>query len=208
MVRQFCKAYPRLDRQDVKFRAIELALAAEKTFKPELGYSFATYLGGFSSNGRLRELHRLHDQLVAAEGVKIYRTKDDLAFEEAEEAGEPTEPVNFAGGGNGARLLFDLQWWEARISDIVRHVAHGPIHRIVPWPKLPQWGKNSLTGGEPQLLMARCLPLRSVIGSGLALSCGPVTMPEPYTSASRKICAGRQTTARGAVALGLDYGGC
>ncbi len=108
----------------------------------------------------MKELHRLHDQLEASEGVKIYRTKEDLAFEEAEEAGEPTDPVNFAGGGNGVRLLFDLQWWEARISNIVRHVAHGPIDRIVPWPRLAQSEAKTrrakleakLAGGKPQLV--------------------------------------------------------
>jgi hypothetical protein len=40
-----------------------LAFAAEKTFKPEFGFKFLTYLGGFYRDGRLKELHRLHDQL-------------------------------------------------------------------------------------------------------------------------------------------------
>jgi hypothetical protein len=127
-VARFLKQYPRLDRQDVMFRAVELAHAAELTFKPELGFSFATHVGY-----RLRELHRLHKQLEAAEGVEIYRTKEDLAHEEAEEAGEPTAPVNFAGGGNGPRLTFDLQWWEALLSDVVRHITSGPAYRLQRW---------------------------------------------------------------------------
>jgi hypothetical protein len=127
-VGKFLKQYPRLDRQDVMFRAVELAHAAERTFKPELGFSFATHVGY-----RLRELHRLHEQQAAAEGVKIYRTEEDLAHEKAEEDGEPTAPVSFAGGGNGVRLIFDLQWWEALLSDIVHYVAAGPVFRAQRW---------------------------------------------------------------------------
>ena len=121
VVAEFCKRYPSVRRDDFLYRAIELANAAEKTFKPELG-KFSTHLGGFARKGRLKELHRLHDQQEKEQGVEIYRTKEDLAHEAAEEAGEPTDPVNFAGGGNGVRLLFDRQWWEARISDIVCRV--------------------------------------------------------------------------------------
>jgi len=137
VVGEFAKAYPRVRHQDFLFRAVELALAAEKTFRPELG-SFATYLGDFSHDGRLKELHRLHDKLEKEDGIEIYRTAEDLAHEKAEEEGEPTDPVNFAGGGNGVRLLFDLQWWEALLSDIVRHIDPGPMFRktVAPleWP--------------------------------------------------------------------------
>ena len=118
VVAEFCRRYPTVRRDDFLYRAIELANAAEKTFKPELG-KFSTHLGGFARNGRLKELHRLHDQQEKEQGVEIYRTAEDLAHEAAEEAGEPTDAVNFAGGGNGVRLLFDRQWWEARISDIM-----------------------------------------------------------------------------------------
>ena len=130
VVGEFCKRYPGIRRDDFLHRAIELAHAAEKTFKPELG-KFSTHLGGFARNGRLKELHRLHDQQEREQGVEIYRTKEDLAHEAAEEAGEPTDAVNFAGGGNGVRLLFDRQWWEARISDIicVFEGAIGPMFR-------------------------------------------------------------------------------
>jgi hypothetical protein len=44
--------------------------------------------------------------------------------------------VNFAGGGNGARLLFDLQWWEALLSDIVSFIAPGPAWRKQRWHSL------------------------------------------------------------------------
>ena len=115
----FCRRYPHLNPQDVLFRAVELARAAERTFKSELGASFKTHL-----QHRLKELHRLHDQKERAEGVLIYRTKEDLAHEKAEEEGEPIDPVNFAGGGNGVRLLFDLQWWEALLSDLISRVLH------------------------------------------------------------------------------------
>ena len=123
VVDDFGKHYPDIRRQDFLFRAVELAIVAERTFKPERGFSFATYLGGLKSRGRLKELHRLHDQQEAADSVSIYRTEEDLAHEKAEEEGEPTDPINFAGGGNGVRLLFDLQWWEARLSDLIRAVA-------------------------------------------------------------------------------------
>jgi DNA-directed RNA polymerase specialized sigma subunit len=129
VVGEFAKHYRRVSHQDFLFRAVELAHAAEKTFKPELGFDFSTYLGGFARNGRLKELHRLHDSLEKEDGVEIYRTEEDVAHEKAEEDGEPTDPVNFAGGGNGVRLLFDLQWWEALLSDIACHFegAIGPM---------------------------------------------------------------------------------
>jgi len=74
-MRRFLRQYPRLDRQDVMFRAVELAHAAERTFKPELGFSFATHV-----SYRLRELHRLHEQQKPADRVKIYRTEEKIDF--------------------------------------------------------------------------------------------------------------------------------
>lgn len=133
VVGEFAKRYPQVRREDFLHRAIELAFAAEKTFKPEFGFKFPTYLGGFYRDGRLKELHRLHDQLEREQGVEIYRTKQDLAHEQAEEDGEPIDAVNFAGGGNGVRLLFDLQWWEALLSDIVRYIDPGPRLRRQRW---------------------------------------------------------------------------
>jgi hypothetical protein len=118
-VDRFCGAYPRLRHQDVLFRAVELAIDAERTFKPELGASFKTHV-----THRLKELHRLHEKQERAEGVQIYRTDEDLAYEMAEEEGEPTDQINFAGGGNGVRLVFDLQWWEALLSDLISRALH------------------------------------------------------------------------------------
>ena len=117
-VDRFCKRYPQLRPPDVLFRAVELSIAAERTFKPALG-TFGTHVGH-----RLKELHRLHDQEERHQGIEIYRTEEDLAHEKAEEEGEPTDPVNFTGGGNGVRLLFDLQWWEALLSDLISRVLH------------------------------------------------------------------------------------
>lgn len=124
-----------------------MANAAEKTFKPELGNDFSTYLGGFAKNGRLKELHRLHDQQEKERGVEIYRTKEDLAHEAAEEAGEPTDAVNFAGGGNGVRLLFDLQWWEALLSDIVCRFegAIGPMFREASAHRVDEGSKEPIS---------------------------------------------------------------
>jgi hypothetical protein len=157
-VRDFCRRYPHLNPQDVLFRAVELAIAAERTFKPELGFSFATHVGH-----RLKELHRLHEKQERAEGVPIYRTEEDLAHEKAEEEGEPTDPVNFAGGGNGVRLLFDLQWWEALLSDLISRASCAKaITRSKPISAYPQtcrtlFGnsrrRRSLWGGLERLLI-------------------------------------------------------
>jgi hypothetical protein len=159
VVGEFAERYPRVSRQDLLARAVELAFAAEKTFKPELGNSFATHLGGFARDGRLKELHRLHDKLERDDGVEIYRTAEDLAHEKAEEEGEPTDPVNFAGGGNGIRLIFDLQWWEALLSTVVNRV---PLvlpttklrHRVKIGAQLPQ----SINGVEAQKRISADLP--------------------------------------------------
>ena len=112
---------------------IELASAAEKTFKPDSDSALQPISAASTAMAGLKELHRLNEQFLKEQGAPIYRTKEDLAHEQAEEDGEPTAPVNFAGGGNGARLLFDLQWWEAMLSDIVRHIDPGPMLRRQRW---------------------------------------------------------------------------
>ena len=89
-------------------RAVEIALAAERAFKPELG-SFATYL-----IWRLKELKRLHDD--ADKRVPIHYSKEELEQDRAEERGEDVE-LDFSGGGNGPRLTFDLQWCLATIFE-------------------------------------------------------------------------------------------
>ena len=139
VVEDFAKNYPEVGRPSFLFRAVELAHAAEKTFKPELGFKFSTHLGGFARPGRLKELHRLHDILEKERGVEIYRTEEDLAYEKTEEDGEPTDPVNFAGGGNGVRLLFDLQWWEAMLSNVVS-VVTGATRVAKQYPSLGSFG--------------------------------------------------------------------
>src|SRR5262249_23269083 len=109
-VGEFCKQYPRLNRQQVLFRAVELAFAAEKAFKPALG-SFSTYVGH-----RLKELHRLHDQEENATSSPVHYSKGELEQDEAEERGE--EVIEFS-GGNGPRLTFDFQWWLAKLASNV-----------------------------------------------------------------------------------------
>jgi hypothetical protein len=107
-VGQFCKQYPGLNRLQVLCRAVELALAAEKAFKPELGYDFSTYL-----RHRLKELHRLHDQDENATTSPVHYSKGELEQDRAEERGEEVE-LEFS-GGNGPRLTFDLQWCLATV---------------------------------------------------------------------------------------------
>src|SRR5262249_8367332 len=95
----------------VLFRAVELAFAAEKAFKPALG-SFTTYVGH-----RLKELHRLHDQEENATSSPVHYSKGELEQDEAEERGEEVE-LEFS-GGNGPRLTFDFQWWLAKLASNV-----------------------------------------------------------------------------------------
>ncbi len=117
-VHDFCKRYPGLNRQRVLFRAVEIALAAEKAFKPALGHSFATYAGH-----RLKELHRLHDEDEAANSSPIHYADGELERDRAEERGEEVE-LDFSGGNNGARLTFDLQWYLLHLcSDIVNWIG-------------------------------------------------------------------------------------
>jgi hypothetical protein len=102
-VAEVCKQYPGLRYEQILFRAVELALAAEKKFKPELGNDFSTYL-----RHRLKELHRLHRQEEKATTSPVYYSKGELKRDEAGERGEEVE-LEFS-GGNGPRLTFDLQW--------------------------------------------------------------------------------------------------
>ena len=101
-VGKYCKQYPGLKHQQILFRAVELGVAAEKAFKPNLGYDFSTYL-----RHRLKELHRLHDEEEKANSSPVHYAKGELEHDEAEERGEEVE-LEFS-GGNGARLTFDLQ---------------------------------------------------------------------------------------------------
>jgi hypothetical protein len=109
-VHEFCRQNPGLNRQQVLFRAVEIAIGAESAYKPERG-SFATYL-----IWRLKELHRLYDE--DDRGTPIHCAKGELAQDKAEERGEKVE-LNFSGGNNGARLKFDLQWWLPRLGSAI-----------------------------------------------------------------------------------------
>jgi hypothetical protein len=108
-VTKFCRQYPGLSRQEVLFRAVELSLAAEKAFKPELGYDFSTLL-----RHRLKELHRLHDEEERGNSSPVHYAKGELEQDRAEERGEEVE-LDFSGGGNATRLTFDLQWCLATV---------------------------------------------------------------------------------------------
>ncbi len=128
-VHDFCKRYPGLNRQRVLFRAVEIALAAEKAFKPALGHSFATYAGH-----RLKELHRLHDEDETANSSPIHYADGELERDRAEERGDEVE-LDFSGGNNGARLTFDHQWYLfTLLSDVVNWINEQPTlksrHRV------------------------------------------------------------------------------
>lgn len=114
---KYCRQYPGLSRQELLFRAVELGLAAEKAFKPELGYDFSTLL-----RHRLKELHRLHDEQERGNSSPVHYAKGELEQDRAEELGEEVE-LDFSGGGNATRLTFDQQWWLPRLcSNIVNYI--------------------------------------------------------------------------------------
>lgn len=60
----FLKKYPKVSKQDALFKFVELAIDAEKRFKPELSYSFWTFCRPYLK-GAFRELvdkERKYDQ--------------------------------------------------------------------------------------------------------------------------------------------------
>jgi hypothetical protein len=116
-VGKYCKLYPDLGRQELLFRAVEIAKAAEKAFKPKLG-SFATYV-----TWRLKELHRLHDEDEKGNTSPVHYSKGELEQDRVEERGEDVE-LELSGGYNGARLTYDQQWWLAwLLSPVVNYIS-------------------------------------------------------------------------------------
>jgi hypothetical protein len=144
-VTKYCKKYPDLSREHLLFRAVELAFAAEKTFKPELGYDFSTPL-----RHRLRELHRLNDEDEKANTSPVHYSKGELEQDRAEERGEDVE-LEFSGGYNGARLTFDHQWWLPRLVDeVVNYIGR-------------------FTDSIPVLLVSKRHPSRHRVKAGVQL---------------------------------------
>ena len=118
-VGEFCQQIPGLQYEEVLHDAVRLSVEAEGKFRPELGYDFSTYL-----RKRLLRLQRLFwddRQLIKVPPP----SKEDREMEaaeakrQAEEAGEPIQPVVYR-GGNGTRITVDRQW-TANGSTSCRH---------------------------------------------------------------------------------------
>jgi hypothetical protein len=112
-VAEFCKKYPRLNREHILIEAVRLALDAEKKFKPELGYDFSTLLRHY-----LKGLHRFAEKEEAFNiPITAILSDADRAAEklrkEQEEAEAKTPEGHFPPGANGARVTFDFQSMEA-----------------------------------------------------------------------------------------------
>src|SRR5262249_22813201 len=112
---EFCKRYPGLRRDDVLFEAIRLAVAAEKAFKPERGYDFATLL-----RHHLKGLHRFAEREAKLHSMRVSDVLSErenerrrLAVEQEEKEAKTPAP-EFFGGANGARVTLDFQFMEPR----------------------------------------------------------------------------------------------
>ena len=109
-VGEFCANKPGAIYEEVLSDAVRLSVEAEGKFKPELGYDFSTYL-----RKRLLRLNRLfwddRQQIKIPRPTKEEREMDAgaEAKRQAEEAGEPIQPIVYR-GGNGSRCTIDRQW--------------------------------------------------------------------------------------------------
>jgi hypothetical protein len=122
-VQKFCNGYPGLNREYVLFRAIEIALQAEKAFKADVA-SFPTYL-----IHRLKELRRLQDEEDKGRSTPIFRTAEDLAAEKEAERGEEVVPI-FDKSNSGERVVIDRQW------SISRDQSDPVVGRDPVWPTI------------------------------------------------------------------------
>src|SRR5262249_19383717 len=121
-VGRFCKQYPLVDYQRALFEAVKIAIEFEPKFKPETGYDFSTplrhHLRGLKRILVDRELKHtaraIHtpDGEVSEELVK-QRLADDMAAAEhdrrAAEEAQPSEPLTYGIGGNGAKVAFEIK---------------------------------------------------------------------------------------------------
>ena len=122
-VQRFCNGYPGLNCEYVLFRAVEIALQAEKAFKADVA-TFPTYV-----IHRLKELRRLQDKEDKSRSTPIFRTAEDLAAEREAERGEEVAPI-FDKSNSGERLVIDRQWSISRDQ-------HNPVVGSDPvWPTI------------------------------------------------------------------------
>jgi hypothetical protein len=109
-VQRFCNAHPGLNREHVLFRAVEIALQAEKAFRAGVA-TFPTYL-----IHRLKELRRLQDEEEKGQSTPIFRTEQDIAAERTAERGEEVT-ADFDRSNSGERVIIDRQWSISRGGD-------------------------------------------------------------------------------------------
>jgi len=121
-VREFCQCYPGLRYEIALCWAVELAIAAEAKFKPKLGNDFSTFL-----RPHLKRLHRLAER-EQQRLPKIYETAAGKKRREAEEIGERLQRPSFAGGGNGARITFDVQSGNRRLGIGIQLGSNDEVH--------------------------------------------------------------------------------
>ena len=95
-VTNFCKQYPRANREHVLSEAVLLANKALQRFDPERGYKFGTLLILY-----LRGLPKMFEE-------ELGWSHGDPSLELEQQ--EPSPTAIFPAGANGARLVFDL--WE------------------------------------------------------------------------------------------------
>ncbi len=89
-IKPFLENNRHLNRNEVTTDAIRITWEASQKFKQELGYDFSTYLRHLLPN-RLYDLYGIEKSKGDEEEPDIFQT----------------EPLQFRGGGNGARLVLD-----------------------------------------------------------------------------------------------------
>ena len=88
-IKPFLENNRHLNRNEVITDAIRITWEASQKFKQELGYDFSTYLR-----------HLLPNRLYDLYGIEKSKTDEEPDILK-------TEPLQFLGGGNGARLVLD-----------------------------------------------------------------------------------------------------
>ena len=164
-VGEFCKYHPGLDRNGVLFEAVQIAIQAEKRFKPELGYDFSTFLRNY-----LKGLGRYTEKEASFNYVpwSPEERRSNELFDEAEKReAAPIPAPDFLSSFNGARVFFDHQWIDKdgkrhRVGAGFQLIGADPAHsRGVTERASPDL--KTLLGIEPQLSSTLIGRMRAVI---------------------------------------------
>ena len=127
----FCKKFPNLRREEVLIEAVRLASRAEQLHDPKKGafWTLCEY--------RLRELNRFAEREFNSWRIPLSKVldKDEIERRETEErrngiGGDEPRQINFSGMGNGTRLTWDLQWFNATPASSIT-VTFGEAPAIV-----------------------------------------------------------------------------